>query len=131
MSAFPTPDELRATVGAFDPIRKRIFASLIVEMIGNSERVREREWISEKFARTAALALELETEADSGPAAVAAVQEYARENMTPVLDAAYGVFQAVARTMSERSGGFSFDDAVEEALSYVASGDDAEAEPDS
>ncbi len=119
VSQIPDEAELRAMVGAFDQTQKRCFSGLIVAMIENSDQVRDMEWISEQFAQTAAMALDLDLEAPDGPAAVEAVQTYAKEHMSTIVNAAFGVFAAVAQAMQAREGGFSFRDAVEEALGYV------------
>lgn len=122
----PSPDDLRASIEAFDPIERRILASMIVAMIEHSDRVRDKEWIAERFAHTATFALEIEAEyADDPAAGIERVQAYAKDHMPRILDAAYAVFAHTAQAMQSRTAGFSFRDAVEEAMTFVPKGTDA------
>lgn len=104
-------DALRSRLAALDERQKKIAGGLMAVMFKNSERVRDREWISEQFVQVALLAGEM--------ADVDAVRDYAQQNIGPVLDACYLLFKTVGEDLAPRAEtGFTHADAVLAALAY-------------
>lgn len=103
--------ELRERLGAFDEHQKKIVGGLMAVMFKNAEQVRDPEWMCEQFVQIALLA--------GGFEDVENVRSYAREHITPVMDACYMLFQAVGEDLAPRvDEGFTHADAMLAALSY-------------
>lgn len=90
-------------------------------MIQHPSRVSEREWIAEQFTQVTLLAGDFE-DVGSVQEGVAAVQQYVRENIVPVLEACYALFRCVGADMAARADESpTRADAVARALEYLAS----------
>ena len=114
----PSPEAVRAALAHFDVRRQKVVAGLFGVMIQNPIRVRDREWICQQLTEMATLAGDFE--AESAPAAIAAVEEFLQENSAELLSAAYLLFQRVGLDLSERvEEGFSFEDAMRAGLEYL------------
>lgn len=111
--------DLRATLAHFDERRKKIVGGVLAVMIENPGRIREREWIAEQFTQVVLLASGLE-DVDDAQDGLAQIQTYARENIAPILNACYRLFQVVAEDLAASAGeeGFTREDAMVRALEY-------------
>ena len=86
---------------------------MLAVMFKNPDRVTDREWVTEQFVHVAMLAGEL--------ADVEAVQAYAREHVTDVLNACFLTFRATAEDLAARGAdGFTLQDAMFHAMIYFA-----------
>ena len=103
-------DPLGASLRELPAHDKKIVGSLITTMIRHSEKVRDREWMSEQFVAAVALASDLEESSDPS-GGVDDVQAYAKANIDRLMQLSFGLFARVAAEMAERNG-FSYDDAV-------------------
>lgn len=122
MNALPDRDALRATLNTFDDRKKKIVGGMIVVMIENPERVKEREWIAEQYTQVALLASEFEG-IGSVNEGVERIQAYVRETMDEVLNACFLLFQFTAEDLAPRlSEGVTREDAVTHALTYMTGG---------
>jgi len=109
---------LRTTLAGFDERQQKIVGGVIAVMIENSDRVKEREWITEQFTQIVMLSGDLEQveRVDQG---IDAVQAYVQTNIDPILSACYRLFQIVAEDLAPRAKeGLSREDAVAHALGY-------------
>jgi hypothetical protein len=113
-------ESLRDTLEGFDETQKKIVGGLIAIMIENPDQIREREWIAEQFTQVTLLAVNFED--DLGlEQGMWKVQEYVRENVNPLLNACYLLFQVVGEDLAPRvDEGFSREDAVAHALGYFS-----------
>lgn len=113
-------ESLRRTLSAFDERQRKIVGGVIAVMIEHSARVRDREWVAEKFTQVVLLSAESE-DASGTEEMMERVREYARENVDAILNACYLLFQYTAEDMESRGeGGFTREEAVLHALSYLA-----------
>lgn len=114
-------EDLRGTLAAFDDRQKKIVGGVVTVMIGNPHRVRDREWIAEQFAQVTLLASGFE-DVSSAQDGLAQIQGYVQENVNPILNACFRLFQCVADDIAAGGGAQDMDraDAVELALGYLA-----------
>ena len=86
---------------------------MLAVMFKNPERVSDRDWVTEQFVQVALLA--------GGFEDVEAVQGYAREQVTPVLNACFLTFRCVAEDLAPRAAeGFTLEEAMFQAMTYFA-----------
>jgi hypothetical protein len=112
-------EALRATLTRLDERQRKIVGGVIAIMVENPERVREREWIAEQFTQVALLACGFEDVAGAQQGGEL-LQAYVQENVGPLLNACYELFQVVGDDLAPRlSAGLSRQDAVAHALSYL------------
>ena len=99
-----TPDRnrVRRTLSTFDARRQKIAGGMIAVMIGNAERVRDREWICQQFTEIVQMTNEVEDEADP-QAVVSELQAFVRDNIDAVLNACFELFLCVAEDMSAQT----------------------------
>ena len=111
---------LRDTLERFDETQKKIVGGLIAVMIENPNLIRDREWIAEQFTQVTLLAVDIEKE--PGPEqGMRKVQSYVQENVNPLLNACYLLFQVVGEDLASRvEEGFSREEAVAHALGYFS-----------
>jgi len=120
MSSRVDRDVLRASLSDLDERQRKIVGGVIAIMIENSARVRDREWVAEKFTQVVLLSEEHE-DASGAPEVMARVQAYARANVDALLNACFSLFHCVAEDMESRGeAGFTREEAVLHALSYLA-----------
>ena len=113
MNLPPDRHKLRALLAEFEPREEKVVGGMLAVMFKNAERVRDREWVTEQFLSVALLAGEFE--------GIDAVQAYASEHITPVLNACFLAFQCVANDLSERAeSGFTLEEAMVQAMTYFA-----------
>ena len=110
------PKDLQTSLAALDALQKKVLGAVITTMIGHHDQVRDQEWMAEQFTAAVALAMDLETPS-SGPEGIAKVQDYAQTHIDDLLRVAFALFAQTARDMQTR-GSFTYDDAVQQALSY-------------
>jgi len=113
--------DLREVLAAFDDRQKKIVGGVVTVMIGNPHRVRDREWISEQFTHVTLLASGFE-DVSSAQDGLEQIQGYVQDNITPILNACYRLFQCVAADIAAGGAAQDMDraDAVEVALGYLA-----------
>jgi hypothetical protein len=115
----PGPDQIRAAVALLEPTERKVLGGMIVLMIRNHDKIKDREWVAENFTRLSvgALGLEEDRAVDED---IATVNTFIETSMGPVLNAAFPLFSQVATDMQARTGaqGFTLEDACAQALSY-------------
>jgi hypothetical protein len=121
MPDHPDREALRARTRALDTRQKKIVTALVAAMIENSHRVRDREWVSERFARTVALALGLaeDTALTGAPEAVERARIYSQEHAPTLIRTSFDIFGEVALTLQQRGGPITGDAAMAEVMTYV------------
>jgi hypothetical protein len=111
---------LRATLAAFDPRQQKIVGGVVAVMIENPERVRDREWMVEQYTHIVLFACDFEDVAGVQEG-TERVQAYARDNIHPILNACYQLFQCVGDDLAPRvAEGITREEAVGHALGYFA-----------
>jgi hypothetical protein len=116
----PTAEELRLQIRALDPTQKKVLGGLIVLMIRNHDRVKDKEWIFESLARLSVPALGLE-EAGEVDHDLDAVQDFVKRSSSVILNSAFPLFAAVADDMRQKMAdgeSYGLDDACARALDY-------------
>ncbi|MEO0477989.1 MAG: hypothetical protein AAF196_00775 [Planctomycetota bacterium] len=121
MAELPTETELRATIADFDARQQNVLTAMIARLIEHSDKAKDKEWVSEEFARTVSLALELDDDPDlaSATEGVDRVREWAQNQAPKILPVAFGVFGRVALTLQERGSEFGPADAMREVFGYL------------
>ena len=114
--ASDAPQDLRTALDGLDALQKKVLGALVTTMIGHHDKVKDQEWMAQQFTAAVALAMDLEP-AESGPDGIAMVQEYAQHHIDDLMKVAYALFTQTARDMQAK-GSFSYEDAVQQALSY-------------
>ena len=114
----PTASEVRKALLHFDSRHQKIVSGLLVEMIKNPTRVRERDWVVEQLAELTLLTGDFE---DATPESGAeAVREFVREHADEILNASFLLFQRVGMDLAPRAAeGFTLEDAVKCGLDYL------------
>ncbi len=116
----PSPDDVRAMLAGFDQRERKIIGGLVTVMMRDATRVREHEWIAEQLTQVTLLAGGFDTDGDAA-ATVADVGAFLRARSADLLAAAFALFQRVSQDLSSRADeGFTFEDAVSQALGYFA-----------
>lgn len=114
----PTPSEVRQALSHFDGRQQKIVSGLLVAMMQNPTRVKERDWIVEQLAELTLLTGEFEDESPESGAQ--AVKDFVGSNLDEILNAAYLLFQRVGLDLAPRAAeGFSLEDAVKVAVDYL------------
>lgn len=115
----PGPEQIRAAITLLDATEKKVLGGIVVLMIRNHSKIKDKEWVAASFTRLAvdALGLEEERAVDQD---IAAVNTFIEASMGPVLNAAFPLFAQVAADMQAKTGadGFTLEDACAQALSY-------------
>ncbi len=113
----PTASEVRKALLHFDSRHQKIVSGLLVEMMKNPTRVRERDWVIEQLAELTLLTGDFE---DATPeSGAAAVREFVREHADEILNASFLLFQRVGMDLAPRAAeGFTLEDAVKCGLDY-------------
>jgi hypothetical protein len=93
------PAVVRAELAALSHTGRKIAGGLVVVMMREPERVREREWLLENFTLLSAKALEL------GDANQAELQAYVRRERDAVLNATFRLFLRVAQDVHGLNAG--------------------------
>jgi hypothetical protein len=121
--AFPNRDQIRAGIQGLDVAEKKVLGGIMVVMIHNHARVKDREWIAENFTRLAVPALGVAGVGDVDDD-LDRVKRFVTASLGRVLDLAYPLFALVAADMQGRMAAgesHSLEDAVERALAYFSS----------
>lgn len=92
------PAKVRAELAALGPDARKIAGGLVVVMMREPDRVRDREWLLENFTLLSAKALEL------GDEDQAALQDFVRRERDAVLNATFRLFLRVAEDMRGLTG---------------------------
>jgi hypothetical protein len=117
--AEPSPAEVRSALAPLDAKGQKIVAGLLTVMIKHPQKVRDREWVAEQLTHLVLLAGDIE--ADSVQDGVAAVQGYLQEHAEALVTGALLLFQRVGLDMAPRAAeGFTFEEAMQQGLSYFA-----------
>ena len=111
MTAAPTPEEVRALIAPFDARDRKVLGGVVALLMSEPGRVRDLEWLNERFVQVATFAHGFDQEAggggyapppDTGEDAVAMVRGYAEQRRRPILNAAIALF---VRTAEELKSG--------------------------
>jgi hypothetical protein len=116
----PTRAEVRARIQELSVAEKKVLGGMIVVMIHDHTRVKQREFIAENFTRLAVPALQLDADGEVD-ADLDAVQAFVDASMGRVLDLAYPLFALVAEDMRGKMAagqGHSLADATAQAMGY-------------
>jgi len=114
------PEAVLRALSGLDPAELKAAGGMVLVMMSEAERARDREWVSEHFVQVASQALELpagELAADD----TLRLQSWVRAHMGRVLNATYALFGRVASDLAQRHGpgGFAYVDAARCAAEYL------------
>lgn len=116
----PTPESVRAILAPFDARHQKIVAGLFMRMIEHPARVREQEWVAEQLTEMTVLAGGFD--AESPDQAIGAVRTFLQAHAEELMTATLTLFQRVGLDMAPRvEEGFTYDDAMRHALTYMPS----------
>jgi len=114
----PTQREVCQALLHFDGRQQKIVSGLLVAMMQNPTRVKEREWIVEQLAELTLLTGDFEDETPESGAQ--AVKEFVGSNADEILNATYLLFQRVGLDLAPRAAeGFGLEDALKVAVGYL------------
>lgn len=112
MASIPTPEQVRTLVAPLDAIDRKVLGGLVALMMAEPSKVRDPEWMSERFVQVSVVALGAgDDEAAATDADVERVRDYATRRMPDLMLAAASLFVRTAEDLRGRAGGFTFDDA--------------------
>ncbi|QDU83954.1 hypothetical protein Pla163_10550 [Planctomycetes bacterium Pla163] len=119
--AAPTPADTRAALAELDERHQKMVTGLFSVMVGSPQQVHDREWMAEQLIQVTLLAGGHDIESpDQGPEVVQAIETELRAFAPALLRAAMLLFQRVGLDLAARAKeGFSFEDALAQALSYL------------
>ncbi len=116
----PTPDDVRARLRALDEFDRKVTGGLVALCMTMPEKVRDREWMAERFVHVATVAHGFD--AETGPATDADVERmraYATTHVEAVLAATLLLFVRTAADLQQRGGPFSLSEAQQIVASYL------------
>ncbi len=89
----PSPDAMRAELDGLSPECRKVVGGLIVAMMRESDKVRDREWLMEAYAHIASQALEM------GDERLDELRAWVQENRDACMNAGFRLFMRVARDL--------------------------------
>lgn len=128
----PTSADTRAALAELDARHQKMVTGLFSVMVGSPQRVHDREWMAEQLIQVTLLAGGYEADSpDQGPDVVRVIETELRVHAPALLRAALLLFQRVGLDLAARAKeGFSFEDALAQALSYLPQDHDSSAAPE-
>ena len=111
-NSVPEPAILRAELASLSQEARKVVGGLVVVMMREPERVRDREWVLENYTLLASDALGL------GNAEVAELQAFVQSERDGILNATMRLFLRVARDLEGLGGQPTLGQATMVALSY-------------
>jgi hypothetical protein len=105
-------DALRNRLAALDELDRKVVGGLVALCMAEPARVRDREWLAERFVHVATVAHGFD--AEGGPATdadVERVRAYAAARMRDVVGATLQLFVHTAAELRDRGGTFGYADA--------------------
>lgn len=121
MQPVPGPDEVRAQLARLDELDRKVVGGMVVLCMTMPEKIRDREWIAERFVQVATVAHGFAE--DQGPATTADVERiraYAQARMHDIMHAALLVFVRTAEDLRVHHGHHTFADAQAIVCRYLA-----------
>jgi hypothetical protein len=105
MDAVPSAADVQALLAPLDARDRKVLGGLVLHMMREPQRVRDREWLAQRFVELATVAEHAgAAEAAATSDDVAEIAGYARVRMTSVLNAAFALFVRTATDLQERGG---------------------------
>lgn len=111
-NSIPEPADLRAELAGLSQTARKVVGGLVVVMMREPERVRDREWLLENYTLLSSEALGL------GDDEVEQLKEFVRSERDAVLNATLRLFLRVARDLEGIGGQPTLGQATMVALSY-------------
>jgi hypothetical protein len=121
MQSVPSPAQVKELIAPLDALDRKILGGLVALMMTEPERIRDQEWMSEKFVHVSVIAHGF---ADDGPAStedVARIQAYAQSRMPDIVLCAANLFVRVAEDLRERTEKPDFETARAVVRAYLES----------
>ena len=121
MREIPTQAALRAVIGQLDALDRKVLGGLVTLMIHEPTRIRDREWMAERFVQVAVVAHGFDQAgADDATAGVAVIEGYGRLRMGAIVRTALALFVRTAHELEARTGSPTIDDARDVIAGYLA-----------
>lgn len=100
----PTPNEVRALLAPFDALDRRVTGGVITLLMRDPEKVRDQEWLAERFVEVAVVAHGFPEDGSATTDDVEVVRLYAEARRRAILNAAIALFVRAAVELSEAGG---------------------------
>ncbi|MBL8752164.1 MAG: hypothetical protein JNK15_02590 [Planctomycetes bacterium] len=116
----PSPEDLLARLRSLDELDRKVTGGMVALCIAAPDRLRDREWMAQRFVHVATVAHGFD--AEDGPATDADVERiraYAQARMDAVLTATLLLFVRTAEDLRLRGGSFTFADAQQVIAGYL------------
>lgn len=121
MPQLPTAAEVRQRLQGLDDLDRKVVGGMVALCMTEPGRVRDREWVAERFVQVATIAHGFD--AEQGPATTADVErvrDYATARFDQVMQATMALFVRTAEDLQRRGGTPTFADAQAIVGSYLA-----------
>lgn len=116
----PTPDDVRALVAELDDRDRKVVGGLVTLMIAEPTRVRDHDWLAERFVHVAVLAHESPVDEERATTEdVETVQAYAKARMPSILNTAFALFFRTAEELKLLGESYTIDDARNIIATYL------------
>lgn len=105
MQHVPSADEVRARLRALDELDRKVVGGLVALLMSAPQRVRDREWLAERFVHVATVAHGFAGEGDTASSDdVERVRLYAQLRLHDLLQVTLLLFVRVAEDLQARGG---------------------------
>lgn len=105
MHQVPSPDDVRQRLASLDELDRKVVGGMVALCMAEPGRIRDREWIAERFVHIATIAHGFD--AEHGPATTEDVERfrlYAQARMNDVMQATLLLFVRTAEDLRTRGG---------------------------
>lgn len=121
MREVPSPTALRDDIRQLDELDRKVLGGLVTLMIREPTRIRDREWMAERFVQVAVVAHGFDqSSAGDAMEGVARIEGYGKQRMGTIVRTALALFVRTAHELEERAGPTTLDDARDVIASYLA-----------
>ncbi|MFT4709371.1 MAG: hypothetical protein ACI8Q9_000491 [Planctomycetota bacterium] len=122
-SAVPSPEELKAQLMGLGADERKVIAGMVVLMMKEPGKIRDREWLLEAYTHISAQALEM------GDERLEQLKELVQERRDLVLNTSFALFFRVAQDAAELGGTPTLAQASVMAMAYFSDGPAPSFEP--
>jgi hypothetical protein len=120
----PDPDSLRHAITSLGDWPRKVVIGVVVLMMKEPQKIRDREWLLELYTHVAAQALEM------GDERLGELQDLVREQRDEILNLCFQLFLRVAEDARQAGGTPTLAQASVMAMAYFSEGPSPEFEPD-
>ena len=122
-SSIPSPEDLKAQLMGLGEDERKVIAGMVVLMMKEPDKVRDREWLMEAYTHISAQALEM------GDERLNELKALIQERRDLVLNASFALFFRVAQDAAQAGGTPTLAQATVMAMAYFTDGPSPTFEP--